>query len=423
MSSAAPSSSSGMCLGGLLVEFPVGDVLTFLNMGMKTGALEVESSAGTADIYLRDGEVIFASSNLRRFRISDFLVARGILTEALANRFLGRARTENRPFREVLINSGIIDEEEVQNIEKIMCGEIAFEALRWRDGKFRFLRDCRPPDPRVQLRIGIQNLILEGVRRHDEAMRFEQEVQIDRAMGVTLVCATGMLEQEVVLTPMEWGVISLINGKRTLGEILDLSPAESELSTWRILQRLQTARLILIHERALPDVEGTLHVNMPGLTQQVPVVPGGMLAPLPLPPQPPAGDFASAENSDVKLFTTNAVTSSQRVFGKRLPARLLAGSDAAQGLCPFDLSSPVLTVGRSNSNDLVLPDLSISKQHAQFMQDSEGWRVVDLGSTNGTFVNGEKVQEKRLQAGDAIRIGLYLFNFEQGAPVSTGWAR
>lgn len=411
----APPGPGSFCLAGQLADFPVGDVLTFLNMGLKTGALEVESKAGNVDIFLRDGEVIHAISTLRRFRLQDFLVARGILTETLAARLIARSRAENTTFLELLVSTGIVSEEEVCNFQKILCGEIAFEALRWRDGKFRFIRDRLPSETFVELRIGIQNLILEGVRRHDEAMRFEQEVHIDRDMAVTLVCATGMLEQQVVLTPAEWGVISLINGKRTLGDLLDLSPAESELTTWKILQRLQMARLILIHERDPLETENTMIAIRTGETAAMPALAELVTGRTAHQPERerPVTEEAEAERSDVRLFTSGDATSSQRIFGRRLPARLLGVSDPARAIGPFLLSNPVMTVGRANSNDLVLPDLSISKQHAQISQDARGWRVADLNSTNGTWVNGERSPQRKLKSGDELRMGIYTFRFEQ----------
>jgi hypothetical protein len=232
-------------------------------------------------------------------------------------------------------------------------------------------------------------------------------------MAVTLVCTTGTLEQQVILTPSEWGVISLINGKRTLGEVLDLSPADSELSTWRILQRLQAARLILIHELDPLESEHTVIAPTSGETAAIPILADSATPPhATLVPRQPERAPAS-ENSDVRLFTSEEATSSQRIFGRRLPARLVGLSEAAKLVGPFLLASPVLTVGRSNSNDIVLPDLSISKQHAQISQDSRGWKVADLNSTNGTWVNGERNPEKRLKAGDEVRMGIYTFRFEQ----------
>ena len=72
----------------------------------------------------------------------------------------------------------------------------------------------------------------------------------------------------------------------------------------------------------------------------------------------------------------------------------------------LDLIHPSLTIGRSASNDLMLPDNRVSRQHALIEQRAGGAVVTDLGSSNGTFVNGEQVQSSYpLQAGATIRVG------------------
>ena len=62
-------------------------------------------------------------------------------------------------------------------------------------------------------------------------------------------------------------------------------------------------------------------------------------------------------------------------------------------------------IGQGEGNNLRLSGPEVSKQHCQLLRVDEGFRVLDLGSESGTFVNGEKVQQKDLQEGDVIRIG------------------
>ena len=64
-----------------------------------------------------------------------------------------------------------------------------------------------------------------------------------------------------------------------------------------------------------------------------------------------------------------------------------------------------LRMGRSPDNDVILRDPATSGHHARLERRGEQFWVVDLGSTNGTFVNGESVQEKQLNHGDRITLG------------------
>jgi pSer/pThr/pTyr-binding forkhead associated (FHA) protein len=64
-----------------------------------------------------------------------------------------------------------------------------------------------------------------------------------------------------------------------------------------------------------------------------------------------------------------------------------------------------LRVGRSPDNDMVLRDPATSGHHARIERRGQQFWIVDLGSTNGTLVNGEPIQEKELNHGDRITVG------------------
>lgn len=72
----------------------------------------------------------------------------------------------------------------------------------------------------------------------------------------------------------------------------------------------------------------------------------------------------------------------------------------------FILETYSLTIGRDPVSDVVLNDPEVSRQHARFTQTETGYQVQDLGSTNGTFVNGiRQNQPTSLKHGDSIEFG------------------
>ena len=80
----------------------------------------------------------------------------------------------------------------------------------------------------------------------------------------------------------------------------------------------------------------------------------------------------------------------------------------------FGLDSHPLTVGRGNNNDVPLPnDEYASGRHARFEPRRDGVWVEDIGSTNGTFVNGIRLtRERKLTPGDIVRVGETDLRFE-----------
>jgi FhaA, N-terminal domain/FHA domain len=67
-------------------------------------------------------------------------------------------------------------------------------------------------------------------------------------------------------------------------------------------------------------------------------------------------------------------------------------------------SSPV-TIGRVAINDIVLGDANVSRKHAELRSDGGNWIVTDLGSTNGTLVNGRTATQRQLNDGDRLTFG------------------
>lgn len=68
-------------------------------------------------------------------------------------------------------------------------------------------------------------------------------------------------------------------------------------------------------------------------------------------------------------------------------------------------------VGRDNTADICVPDSSVSRRHAAIQRDENGYYVSDLGSTNGTCVNEQRIQSSRLTPGDRVQFGGYIFKF------------
>ena len=72
----------------------------------------------------------------------------------------------------------------------------------------------------------------------------------------------------------------------------------------------------------------------------------------------------------------------------------------------IDLTDDIVKIGRHQSCTIVFADSNVSRVHAQLQQDSTGWLVVDLGSTNGVKVNGTKISKEKLLAdGDELAFG------------------
>lgn len=78
----------------------------------------------------------------------------------------------------------------------------------------------------------------------------------------------------------------------------------------------------------------------------------------------------------------------------------------------IDLASARVTLGRESRNDITIPDINVSRSHAEISLSPQGaWVITDLGSTNGTYVNGRAVASQPLNEGDHIAMGSTNFVF------------
>ena len=93
------------------------------------------------------------------------------------------------------------------------------------------------------------------------------------------------------------------------------------------------------------------------------------------------------------------------------PVQLIDASDNTQ----FTITGTRASLGRESKNDVSLKDINASRCHAELYYDADqgSWFIVDLGSTNGTFLNGDRVTKTRVEDGDCLTIGITNLIFVQ----------
>ena len=83
----------------------------------------------------------------------------------------------------------------------------------------------------------------------------------------------------------------------------------------------------------------------------------------------------------------------------------------------FKMPSSVTTIGRRRDCDLCIPLMSISRKHCELNMDQDRLTIRDLGSKNGTLINGSKISEATINPGDKLQIGTLYFGVQiEGRP-------
>jgi pSer/pThr/pTyr-binding forkhead associated (FHA) protein len=82
----------------------------------------------------------------------------------------------------------------------------------------------------------------------------------------------------------------------------------------------------------------------------------------------------------------------------------------------YELKGDKTTVGRVSDNAFEIPEASVSSHHCELLLRGNDLLVKDLGSTNGTFINGDKIEEGVLKPGQILRVGMIEMRLETGDP-------
>ena len=135
---------------------------------------------------------------------------------------------------------------------------------------------------------------------------------------------------------------------------------------------------------------------------------------------------AAREHARDEGFTFLGPVDVEMTVGQRLRRgsfRIEAGlREAEGGVAPGSVVLPdgqrvvlgetLVTIGRLAESTLVVDDPNVSRSHAEIRPQGTGFRIVDLGSTNGTRVNGERIGERQLADGDRIEVGPLVLRFD-----------
>ena len=100
-------------------------------------------------------------------------------------------------------------------------------------------------------------------------------------------------------------------------------------------------------------------------------------------------------------------------MGQRLHGIFKVKAEGRARLIVFDTQD--LSLGRAPDNDLAIDDPEMSRHHAVFERSGESYRIRDLGTPNGTGVNGEAVEQAALRSGDVVRVGQVEIAFAETA--------
>jgi hypothetical protein len=231
-----------MALRGNLRDFTITQLLNLINLASKTGTLIVDGPTEQAWISFREGKLAYARIGKDEGGLAMVLHRANKLN---ANQY--RAITErggqmtDKELGLLLINAGYVSQEDILLNLQGYFTEVVRRLFTWVEGLFRFEAEMLPPEDRINVRLDLENIIIEGSRQLREWEHLQDEIpSLDMALKFTERPLTN-----VNLSVEEWRVVKFINPKNTMKQIASASKL-NELEIRRIVYGLLQAGLVEI---------------------------------------------------------------------------------------------------------------------------------------------------------------------------------
>jgi predicted transcriptional regulator len=236
-------------LQGKIEKFTLTEIFQLVAASRKSGTLGIQKDDSIVMIYFRNGEVVYAYGPRQTFHLGKLLKERGILTaEQLEEAINTQAKVENsRRLGEILIRKGFIDRADLQAVVTDQIEELLYSLLSWQAGSFKFYENQFPTDEEITVKLSVENVILEGLRRLDEANMVKETLpNLDQVY--TISATQGERTRNVSLEASEWNIMALVNGQNTVNEICELSHTDRD-ETLKQVAQLKLAGLITPTEK------------------------------------------------------------------------------------------------------------------------------------------------------------------------------
>ncbi len=241
-----------MALRGNLRDFTITQLLNLINLANKTGTLIVEGPTELAKVAFRDGKLAYAEIGQEDGSLASILHKAKKISPTQFKAIQQRARQiPDKELGLLLINAGYLTQEDILINLQQHFSNVVHKLFTWVEGIFRFDNELLPPEDRINVRLDLENLIIEGSRQLREWEQLQDEIP-SLEMALKFTERPGANIRNVNLSVEEWRVVSYINPKNTIRQIANAAKM-NDLQIRRIVYGLLQAGLVeLIRPEGVP---------------------------------------------------------------------------------------------------------------------------------------------------------------------------
>lgn len=231
-----------MALRGNLRDFTITQLLNLINLARKTGTLVIDGPKEQAYVSFREGKLAYARVGQEDGTLALVLHKANRLTVNQYRAIVERAgKINDKELGLLLINAGYLSQEEILSNLQGYFTDVVRRLFTWVEGFFRFEAEMMPPPDRINVRLDLENIIIEGSRQLREWEQLQDEIP---SLEMALKFTERPLKN-VNLSVEEWRVVSYINPKNTMKQIAQTNKM-NDIEIRRIVYGLLQAGLVEI---------------------------------------------------------------------------------------------------------------------------------------------------------------------------------
>jgi len=243
-------------LQGSIEKFTLPEIFQLLAAGRKSGTLGIQREDSIVMIYFEAGDITYGYGPRQTYHLGRLLTERGIISpQQLQDAVETQARTDNtKRLGEIMIQKGFVDRADLQGVIHEQIKELLYSLLSWQSGSFKFYENQFPTDEEVKIRLSVEDVILEGLRRVDE-QNLVHDTFPDLEQVYTISASQAGRTRSVTMKASEWNIMALVDGRRSLDQICQASPLDREQTLNRLAQLKLSGLITKVDRKAESKTE------------------------------------------------------------------------------------------------------------------------------------------------------------------------
>jgi hypothetical protein len=238
---------------GDLSQTALPEILYTIHRFQVPGVIEASRDGALKRVYIKEGNVVHASSSDREDSLGNYLLRSGTLTQEVFDHTMSERERLNIRYGELLVERGILAPAEIYRVIRQQIESIVWSLFDWQDGAVIYsIGDFREPDS-VRIQLPMPQVILQGIKRAPNAKAMV--ARLGRKETVFEPCYRIEDVIEAALDAGEYSLLSRVDGRRTLYEVCTQGPGGAAENA-KAMYAFYVLQLIRPAAAAPPEVPG-----------------------------------------------------------------------------------------------------------------------------------------------------------------------